>query len=336
MELRMICPVRIVRAYSLAVAIALPAGAHSQGAAAPPQSPADGSGIEAAVSHLELARQHYANNRLAEAERELSDAIDRVRTARVTDRARPAARIGELLPRAGRDIPFPAFLKRTEPSYSLDAARQGARGQVVIDAVIGKNGKVRDARIARSIPALDRASLDAVRQWRFAPSMVNGAPADVAVTLVVAFTFRRESVPTDDLDLASFYVERGDYAAAAIALLRARETIAQESACFGGALPMGGTRIGTSIGSFEPPRKIKDAKPTYPSLAQQARISGTVVMEAVIDVDGRVKCPRVLKSAPLLDQAAIDAVTRWEFTPTLVDGAPVPTRITTQVGFSLR
>ena len=84
------------------------------------------------------------------------------------------------------------------------------------------------------------------------------------------------------------------------------------------------------------PRKIKDAKPIYPALAMKAKVTGTVTVEAVIGVDGRPTCLRVLRSVPLLDQSAIDAVSRWEFSPMLVAGTPAPTRITAQLTFSLR
>jgi len=45
---------------------------------------------------------------------------------------------------------------------------------------------------------------------------------------------------------------------------------------------------------------------------------------------------RVLRSVPLLDQAAIDAVSRWEFTPARRNGAPTPTRVSMEVNFAIR
>jgi TonB family protein len=312
-----------------------PAAAQSQSATTPPPSAADEAALQATISHLEQARQHYTNRRLTDAERELSATIDGVQSAREADRARPVAVRGEQLPRAGRDVPFPALLKREAPVYPLEAAQQGIRGHVIVDAVIGKNGKIRDARVARSIPALDRASLDAVRRWRFAPSIVNGAPTDVATTLVMAFTFRRESLPSDDFDLAQFYTERRQFADAEVALVRARAAVTEEVTCFDQSSPIG-FGVGANIGRIEPPRKVKDVKPKYPPLAQKARIMGAVVMEASIAVDGRVKCARVIKSIPLLDQEAIDTVSQWEFAPMLKNGTPMPVRMTVTVNFSLR
>ena len=68
--------------------------------------------------------------------------------------------------------------------------------------------------------------------------------------------------------------------------------------------------------------KVKDVKPVYPPIAQSARVQGVVIVEAIIDADGKVADARVLRSIPLLDQAALDAVQQWEFTPTLLNGMP--------------
>ena len=84
------------------------------------------------------------------------------------------------------------------------------------------------------------------------------------------------------------------------------------------------------------PTKVRDAQPVYPAIAQSARVQGTVIIEAVIGVDGRVAEARVLRSIPLLDQAALDAVRQWVYTPTLLNGVPVPVVMTVTVTFTLR
>ena len=58
-------------------------------------------------------------------------------------------------------------------------------------------------------------------------------------------------------------------------------------------------------------------------MALSARVSGVVILEATSSEDGRVREVRVLKSYPLLDQAAVDAVRQWRYTPTLLNGRPV-------------
>lgn len=87
---------------------------------------------------------------------------------------------------------------------------------------------------------------------------------------------------------------------------------------------------------LRPPAKLKDVMPVYPDIAMRARISGMVILEAVIDAEGRVANVKVLRSVPLLDQAAIDAVRQWEFTPTRLNGVAVPVVMTVTVNFTLR
>lgn len=84
------------------------------------------------------------------------------------------------------------------------------------------------------------------------------------------------------------------------------------------------------------PRKIADARPVYPEIARAARREGTVILEAVLDTNGRVTQLRVIKSEPLLDQAALDAVRQWRYTPSLYGGHPVSVLMTITVRFSLQ
>jgi protein TonB len=88
-------------------------------------------------------------------------------------------------------------------------------------------------------------------------------------------------------------------------------------------------------GSISLPTKISTVAPVYPSLARSARVSGVVIIEVVIAEDGRVRDARILRSIPLLDQAALDAVEQWRFTPTLLNGQPVAIVMTVTVSFTL-
>jgi protein TonB len=88
-------------------------------------------------------------------------------------------------------------------------------------------------------------------------------------------------------------------------------------------------------GDIPAPTKIRNVQPTYPQIAQSARIQGVVIIEATIDREGRIAHARVLRSIPLLDQAALDAVRQWEYEPTLLNGVPVPVIVTVTVRFSL-
>ena len=89
-------------------------------------------------------------------------------------------------------------------------------------------------------------------------------------------------------------------------------------------------------GDIRPPQKIASAPPSYPALAKAAGVEGTVILEATISEDGTVTNVRVLRSIQLLDGAAMDAVRQWRFTPTLLNGQPVPVVMTVTVTFNLR
>ena len=95
----------------------------------------------------------------------------------------------------------------------------------------------------------------------------------------------------------------------------------------------GPVRIG---GAIRPPEKVRHVNPVYPRFAREARVQGVVVIDATIGPDGRVADARVVTSVPLLDQAALDAVSQWRFTPTLLNGVPVPVVMTVRVSFLLQ
>jgi TonB family protein len=89
-------------------------------------------------------------------------------------------------------------------------------------------------------------------------------------------------------------------------------------------------------GNIKTPVKTRDVKPAYPPIAQSARVQGVVIVEAIIDATGKVAASRVLRSIPLLDEAALASVNQWEFTPPLMNGEPVPLVMTVTVNFTLQ
>ncbi len=96
--------------------------------------------------------------------------------------------------------------------------------------------------------------------------------------------------------------------------------------------PNGRIRVG---GDIPPPARTKHVPPVYPPSAASARVQGAVVVEATIGVDGKIEDARVHQSVPLLDAAALTAVKQWEYTPTRLNGVPVPVIMTITVQFAL-
>jgi protein TonB len=98
-------------------------------------------------------------------------------------------------------------------------------------------------------------------------------------------------------------------------------------------VPTAPKRVG---GDIKPPTKMKHVPPVYPAVAQAARVEGTVIIQATISPAGKVADALVLRSNPLLDAAALEAVRQWEFTPTLLNGSAVAVIMTVTVDFRLR
>ncbi len=92
--------------------------------------------------------------------------------------------------RVGTGIRPPRKTKNVKPVYPVDALPTRAQGAVLIEAIIGVDGKVQDAKVLHSIPSLDQAALDAVRQWEYEPSLLNGVPVAVVMTIVVNFALQ--------------------------------------------------------------------------------------------------------------------------------------------------
>jgi periplasmic protein TonB len=88
-------------------------------------------------------------------------------------------------------------------------------------------------------------------------------------------------------------------------------------------------------GNIRPPTRIFYVAPVYPQLALAAHKQGTVILQAVIDETGTVREVKVLRSVQLLDDAALEAVANWKFTPTMLNGKTVPVVMTVTVAFAL-
>jgi protein TonB len=97
----------------------------------------------------------------------------------------------------------------------------------------------------------------------------------------------------------------------------------------------GGPALVRPGGEIQAPRRIRGSAPVYPDLARRAHVEGKVVLECVIDTDGRVTDLRVLTGHPLLADAALDAVRRWEYIPTRLNGQAVRVILTVTVRFGL-
>ena len=97
--------------------------------------------------------------------------------------------------------------------------------------------------------------------------------------------------------------------------------------------PQQPVRIG---GQISAPELLKRVEPIYPDIAVMAKVTGTVILEAVVATDGSVQSVKVLRPVKFLEQAAIDAVTQWRYKPLVLNGVPTPFVLTVTLTFSIR
>ena len=88
-------------------------------------------------------------------------------------------------------------------------------------------------------------------------------------------------------------------------------------------------------GRIQAPTKLLHVNPIYPPIPLAARKEGLVILEALIAEDGTVRDVKVLRPAPLFEDSAVTAVRQWRFSPTLLNGEPVPLVMTVTVAFTL-
>ena len=113
---------------------------------------------------------------------------DAVAAKAKADAAAARAKAKIALVRVGGQIKPPTKIKDVKPIYPAIAQSAGVTGTVTIEATIGEDGKVSDAKVVRSVALLDQAALDAVRQWEYMPTLLNGVPVPVLTTITVNFT----------------------------------------------------------------------------------------------------------------------------------------------------
>lgn len=88
------------------------------------------------------------------------------------------------------EVEPPKLIKQVAPVYPGDARKQGIQGAVILEVTIDIEGKVKDVKVLESIPALDQAAIDAVKQWVYEPKIIDGKPKQVVCTVTVRFTLK--------------------------------------------------------------------------------------------------------------------------------------------------
>ncbi|MCX6569200.1 MAG: energy transducer TonB [Candidatus Aminicenantes bacterium] len=199
--------------------------------------------------------------------------------------------------RAVGDVQPPKLIKEVFPKYPEVARQARVEGIVILEAKTDEQGSVIDARILHSIPLLDQAAIDAVKQWIYEPMRIDGKPRKILFTVTVRFALH-EGTKEDAMDA---------FAAGAV----------------------------RAIKDIMPPKIVKEVRPVYPEIARQSKVEGVVILGVKTDETGKVVDVMILRSIPLLDQAAIDTVRQWVYEPLVIDGKATPVVFTVTVRFQL-
>jgi len=202
-----------------------------------------------------------------------------------------------------KDIKPPKLIKKVEPVYPDEARKAGIEGTVTVEATTDDRGRVQKVKVLDSVPELDQAAVDAVKQWVYEPMVIDGKPKGVIFTITCRFSLDNEKMG---------------------------------KAFEGGVTGTDQRPAVRAMGDIKPPKLIKKVEPVYPEEARKDEVEGVVILEATTDIYGRVVNTKVLRSVPVLDQAAIDAIKQWVYEPMIIDEEPRGVIFTVTCTFKLR
>jgi TonB family protein len=221
-----------------------------------------------------------------------------------------------LLP-AGPDKELPVYPDMFLIPYPKEAIDKKLQGMLFADAVIDAKGVVTSVRVTKGIaPILDKAAIDGIKAHVFKPAKEGVSIKPGTIPLAVSFVLRSE-------DKAAV----GGVVGGVEGEVSPKDEAKKPAIT---TLPDGTLRLDYSL------PLIKQVAPIYPEVARQSMVEGVVIMEAGTDIYGRVMNIKILRSIPMLDQAAIDSVRQWVFQPPVIDGKPRQAVFPVTVRFTLK
>ena len=265
----------------------------------------------------------------------------------------------EKVVRARGDIKPPKVIKKVEPEYPEESRKEGIDGVVILESTTDKYGVVQEVKVLRSIPTLDKAAIDALKQWIFEPMVIDGEPVGVIFTVTIQFKLddekrdkgKKKGIVGGVIGGVQGGVEGG---------VEAEVVGGVQGGVEGGVI--GGVEGGVISGiqgeiergvtggiqgeieqgilildeEDEKPKLIKKVEAVYPDSAKKKGIKGVVNVQVTIDIYGLVEVVKILKSIPELNDAAVQAVKQWVYEPYLVDGKPVKVAFKVTIVFKLK
>jgi len=204
--------------------------------------------------------------------------------------------------------------RKISPAYPPLARQAGIQGAVMLQVTIDKNGEVQNIQLISGHPLLAQASIDAVRQWKYRPYLLNGEPVEVETKVQVNFTLA-DKPPVDGVDGGvSGGVDGGAVAGTP------RSGVPQR------------VRVSSAVASALLLRKVP---PVYPQEAKDQHIQGIVVLKVKIDKEGNVANIEALSGPTPLVAPSIEAVRQWKYRPYVLNQTPVEVETQVQVNYTL-
>lgn len=204
---------------------------------------------------------------------------------------------------------LPAAVKRVMPEYPLELRKSGNQGDVQVAFTVTAGGEPRGIRIIESAhPALERAVVEALGQWRFAPATRRGQAVTEEFSMRLPFSLQNAPLSMLRLTAAEPYALSGE--------LRFPENLPEEF-------------------RYDQPPQVKLAQAAaYPFELLAEGVTGSATVNAVIRPDGRVQEARILNATrPEFGLAARAAMEAWEFEPARKQGKPAWALITREIKF---
>jgi TonB family protein len=248
--------------------------------------------------------------------------VTQAQSASATQQTRGAIRVGG-------NVQATKLIHRVEPIYPDEAKSARVSGVVIMQVLIDEVGNVTDVKVLRGNPLLDSAAIEAVRQWRYSPSFLNGEPVSVIAAVTVIFSLGQDGKPESVLP-----AQQDASRAPATATVRDVGSVASAQVQPASATQPKGQPIRVG-GNVQATKLIKRVEPIYPDVAKNTGVQGVVLLQVQVDEEGQVADVKIIRGHPLLEQSAMEAVRQWRYSPTFLNGEPVSVIATVTVIFSL-
>lgn len=208
------------------------------------------------------------------------------------------------------------IVSKVPPVYPAEAKERGIQGAVVLHAIIGADGTVKELAVISGPPELTPSAMEAVRQWVYKPYLLNGEPTEVDTTITVNYALdgsAGQQPPSPPPSPSAGITNEDAY---------------QIHGADGQVYNVGGS-VHAPVLTYAP-------HPQYTEAARKAKLSGNVIVALLVDPAGEPQNVRVVRGlGNELDEKAVEAVQRYKFKPATRNGEPVPANLKVEVNFQI-